>query len=414
MKRPGISCRFGGAWWHNVPSAVVTIAIAGLAGCPSAPLPGVAGDDSTTGEVVDGNRDDSTTGEVVDDNGDDSSTDSSGKTSGEPNDTFAEAVVAVFDDRGLARLEGTIALAGDLDVYQLGGLSAGDRLVVDGATTGSVLDMSVAVFDEQERLVYHNDDRGGEADRFLDSYIEWIVRHDSSAYYLVVTNAAFAAPGDTTGSYTVDVEVIGGFAMTAPVGQTIVLDFDGGTVNIPALGEVTIEPFDAGAIARSYDGQDEALKEVIREVIAQNFERFEVTVLTSDDPPPANGVVFSTVLFGSFNASAFGIAQGVDAYNVDYCDDAIIYSESFTPRVFSRFPSVSELGTAIGNVAAHEAGHLLGLNHVDDDLALMDDRSAADAFLEDQEFTEAPLSSDIMSIGTQDAVMLLAETVGLR
>ena len=96
MKRPGISCRFGGAWWHNVPRAVVTIAIAGLAGCPSAPLPGVAGDDSTTGEVVDGNRDDSTTGEVVDDNGDDSSTDSSGKTSGEPNDTFAEAVVAVL------------------------------------------------------------------------------------------------------------------------------------------------------------------------------------------------------------------------------------------------------------------------------------------------------------------------------
>jgi hypothetical protein len=70
------------------------------------------------------------------------------------------------------------------------------------------------------------------------------------------------------------------------------------------------------------------------------------------------------------------------------------------------------MGMAIGNVACHEAGHLMGLNHVDDDWALMDDQSAADAFLEDQEFMEAPLSSDIMRIGTQDAVLLLTETVG--
>ena len=111
---------------------------------------------------------------------------------------------------------------------------------------------------------------------------------------------------------------------------------------------------------------------------------------------------------------AFGIAETVDLYNVDYCDDAIIYTESFTPSVFTNLPSAEGMGVAIGNVAAHEAGHLLGLNHVDDDLALMDDRSAADAFLMDQEFMEAPLSRDIMPIGTQDSVMLLSEIVGMR
>ena len=42
----------------------------------------------------------------------------------------------------------------------------------------------------------------------------------------------------------------------------------------------------------------------------------------------------------------------------------------------------------------------------------MDDQSHADAFLDDQEFMEAPLSSDIMSIGVQDAVLLLDEIVG--
>ena len=43
-----------------------------------------------------------------------------------------------------------------------------------------------------------------------------------------------------------------------------------------------------------------------------------------------------------------------------------------------------------------------------------DDRSAADAFLRDQEFIEAPLSTDVMPIGVQDAALLLFETVGPR
>ena len=82
------------------------------------------------------------------------------------------------------------------------------------------------------------------------------------------------------------------------------------------------------------------------------------------------------------------------------------------PEVFSTLPSTQGLAVAIANVASHEAGHLLGLNHVDNDAALMDDRSAADVFLSDQEFMESPLSNDIMVIGTQDAVLLLDETVG--
>ena len=103
----------------------------------------------------------------------------------------------------------------------------------------------------------------------------------------------------------------------------------------------------------------------------------------------------------------------VDLYNADCCDDAIIYTETFEPRLFTFDPTVSQMGLAIGNVAAHEAGHLLGLNHVDDDRALMDGQSPTDVFVSDQEFIEAPLSGDVMAIGTQDAVLLLSETVGL-
>ncbi|UCE59539.1 MAG: matrixin family metalloprotease [Phycisphaerales bacterium] len=333
-------------------------------------------------------------------------------TSGEPNDTFDDATAILLDAAGSAKVRGTVDVYMDLDVYLLGALSAGDRIIVDADTTDSELDVSVAIFDGEQRVVMNSDDRGGSPDRYLDSYIDWIVRHSSDNYYLVVTHSAFAGSGQYTGSYTIDVEASGGSEVPPPTAQLLVLDFDGGTVNSSGLETVTVVPFDAGAIDQVYRGQTEGMKEAIRDTVAQNFERFDVTVQTSDDPAPPSNVLFSTVFFGGFDRNAFGQAESVDNYNEDYCDDAIIYTESFGLSVFTFTPTVSEMGIAIGNVAAHEAGHLLGLNHVDDDRALMDDQSAADVFITDQEFMEAPLSDDIMPIGTHDAVLLLTETVG--
>jgi hypothetical protein len=212
----------------------------------------------------------------------------------------------------------------------------------------------------------------------------------------------------------VDIIKESGFDVPQPVAQTLLLDFDGGVVNSPVLGMMTIAPFDAADIAQLYEGETETIKDRIRDIFEQNYARFNVTILTSDDPPPAPGEAYSTISFGGFDPGAFGIADDVDLYNLDRCDDAIIFTESFSPAVFIGVPDAEELGTAIGNVGSHEAGHVLGLNHTDDDLDLMDDRSAADAFLQDQEFMEAPLSDDILPIGTQDGVFLLDEIVGER
>ena len=370
--------------------------LAGVAGCP-----GVVGTPGVPNDVVDGNRDASAAS-------------STGKISGEPNGSFLEAIVAVFDEDRVARLQGTVSGMGDLDVYLLGALSPGDRVIVDVASDDSLLDASVAIFDTAQRLVINNDDRGGSTSRFLDPHIDWIVRHGGSAYYLVVTHAAFAARGRFTGVYTVDVRLTSEAVVPAPVGQVVVLDFDGAALDSPVLGSMLLDPFDAARISPIYEGRTETIIQQIRSTVEQNYERFDVTVLTSDDPAPPEGVVFSTIYFGGFNRDAFGISESVDLNNADFCDDAIIYAESFTPSVFSLRPTAAQLGVAIGNVAAHEVGHLLGLNHTDDDRDLMDARSAADAFLEDQEFMEAPLSSDIMPIGTQDGVLLLQETVGLN
>ncbi len=349
--------------------------------------------------------------DVEDGNRDESLTSPSGKTSGEPNDSFQEPIVAVFDSSGAAYLQGTVTIVGDMDIFFLGTFSSGDLVIMDTDTTavGSDLDISVAVFDSAERLVFNNDDR---TVRDLDSYVDWTVR-TTDTYYLVATHSAFAPTGCYTGAYVIDITVTPDTEVPEPAEQILMLDFNGGEINSPTLGSLTIYPFEAAAISPVYRGQDDVIKEGIRDTVEQNYERFNVTVITSDDPSPAPGVEYSTVYFGGFNATAFGIAEDVDLYNVDFCDDAIIYTESFDPSVFSVTPTASKLAIAIGNIATHEAGHLLGLNHVDDDNAIMDDQSPADAFLGDQEFMEAPLSSDIMAIGTQDAVMLLDLIVGI-
>lgn len=378
-------------WFGGVAGIFVVFALAGCGFVPPTP-------NGPTGDVVDGNRDPAATSVL-------------GKISGEPNDSFSQAIVAVFDDEGVAQLQGTVAEVGDLDVFLLGPLSAGFRVMVDADTTGSALDVSIGVFDDRQRLVYNNDDRGGSDARFLDSYIEWIVRHDGDSYCMVVTHSAFAGSGAFTGTYRIDVQITGGFDVPEPVIQALLLDFDGAVVDSPTLGLMTLGPFNAADISPFYEGRTETIKEAIRSVFEQNFERFNVAIWTTDDPPP-DGTQFSAIYFGGFNPNAFGIAEKVDLYNVDFCDDAIIFTESFALRMFSSVPTAEEMGIAIGNVGSHEAGHLLGLNHVDDDRALMDDQSHADAFLEDQEFMEASLSSDIMAIGTQDAVLLLNEIVG--
>ncbi|HNQ24601.1 MAG TPA: matrixin family metalloprotease [Phycisphaerae bacterium] len=362
---------------------------------------GPNGNDNTdpTGTLVDGNKDTSLTSPL-------------GKTFGEPNDTFAQAMVAVFDRTGLAELQGNVPAAGDIDVFRLGELDAGDRIIIDAAAPGSQLDVSVVLFDGDQRLVYENDDRNDSSSRYLDPYISFVVRRVGDEYYLAVSHSTFAERGGYTGNYTIDVRVSSGHVVPAPVPQILVLDFDGAFVNSPLLGMVRLDVFDASDIDGSYQGQTEVIKQGIYDTVVQNYERFNVTVLTSDDVLPADPNSYSTIYFGGFSMNAFGLAEAVDLYNADFCDDAIIYTQSFTPNMFTVPPSAQELAIGIGNVAAHEAGHLLGLNHTDDDADLMDAASPADAFLLDQEFMEAPLHGDIMPIGFQDGVLLLNETVG--
>ena len=321
----------------------------------------------------------------------------------EPNDTFAGANAADGGAAATINIRGSIDTGGDLDVYDLGALSAGDRLVVDLRRSSGFFDFLVAVFDEDGHLLITGRDDGS------DSHVDRVVRHSSPHYFLAVTHARVLT---VAGDYEIEVQLERGGGVPEAAGQIVFLDFDGGTVEDPFLGAVELDPFDAADIDPSYQDQSGVVKAAVQATVGQNFEAFNLTILTSDTgAPPAEGD-YSTIYFGGFNRTAFGAGQGVDPYNSDRADNAIVYTGSFTPEVFSVPPDAERLGVAIGNIASRELGHLLGLHDVDDPAAVMDREPSADTLLQDQEFKIADLAEDVFPLGAQDSFTLLLEVLG--
>ncbi|MCH8241850.1 MAG: matrixin family metalloprotease, partial [Planctomycetes bacterium] len=326
----------------------------------------------------------------------------------EPNDIFLDATALENIGLEFMTFEGRIDVFGDTDVFDLGPLAPGDRITIDWRGRETLLTPFAAVFDGAG-ILFSATRRALHADSNVFGFVDEVIRHGSDNYYFAV---AHEMEEPSLGGYRFDVTIERDGNAPTTAGQVFFLDFDGGTLTTPLLGVSTVSPFDAANISRLYEGQTDEMKQAIVDRFVEDFAGFDVVTITSDEMESPAAGEFSTILFGSFHDTVFGVSLGLDAYNVDQCDDGIIFTDSFQPRVFGFAPSAVAVGVAIGNVAAHEAGHLMGLYHVTDPTALMDERSPAIHLLTDQVFKTAVLSDSVFPLGDQDALLLLSETVG--
>ncbi|MFH1416735.1 MAG: matrixin family metalloprotease [Planctomycetota bacterium] len=323
-----------------------------------------------------------------------------------PGSDLSSAKPIELDADGNTVLTGTVSDADNVHVYDLGACARGDRIAITvEPAVGSSMDPVLAVFDANEDLFALNDDVDVAAS-VLSSAIDEVVTIAGNHYYLAISKFFSGATG---GNYVATIHIERGGAVPSRPVQVLLLNFAGGEVTILGEGTITFDPFDAADVDAAYAGKTDEIKAKIAEVVRENYEDTGVAVVTSDDPAPAPGT-FSTIHFGAYSPTKFGVAQSVDQGNKDRCDDGIVFTEQFDDP-FAAQPSVVGLSTAIANVAAHEAGHLLGLNHVSDVTALMDTTGTASTLLADQEFKSAPLHPSVFPLGTQNAPVMLDRIV---
>lgn len=189
--------------------------------------------------------------------------------------------------------------------------------------------------------------------------------------------------------------------------KRLFVDFDGATVD-PAIfgataGMATLSPLSSFLSRWGLDPADEdavidatlaSLEESLREdprLLGPNRD-FDVTILNSRDHADPFGApdVSRLIVGGSipeFGIPTIGIAQSIDPGNFESAETAVILldllsGDAIDPNSLNGFPiapgatKTAFVGRALGNIAAHEAGHYVGNFHTEqfNDVANIMDR----------------------------------------
>ncbi len=346
-------------------------------------------------------------------------------TEAEPNDDLSSMQMLPPGDS--YRITGNIEIKEDIDLFALGTLHAGDRIEAELTTPDSDLEAAVVLIEpdpslDTARLIAVGDD-SLTLDNPENSRFDYVLRRDIEQVVLGV-NARFTG-SVSTGTYELTVRITRGGEVPAIRQQVFMLDFDGGFVEGIDGRPIGVAAFDAASIHPDYAGQDDFIRSIIEYIFRENFIGFDVVVTTSDNPPPP-GEPVSVIHIGVANAgdavfASEGLAatlSGIDAFNSRLDDNALVLPDRFGGLAIALGELLDPvlMGIAIGNVASHEAGHLLGLHHAFDPADIMNTLDSPDTLLLDQRFQiSLPYFTVFDSLGTvlsQNGRLLLDYAVG--
>lgn len=312
-------------------------------------------------------------------------------------------------------ISGNIESPTDIDLFSLGAAVAGDRITID-VKGDNGFNTVAALFNENTDLIDANDDRSYYAGE-INPYLSRVIRRDTDTLYLGVTVSSTEHFGNgngrySSGTYTVTVKRESGGVMPEPKKQLVYVDFEGGaSVQIGLEPVTTMRPFSAEAISSRLAGETEYLIDRMIEHMKRDYAEFDVEILDSRNHNRPAGA-HSTLYVGNYNSKYLGLADNVDTYNNYLEQEAIIYSEDLSMFESLR-PSAEETALCLANIASHELGHLLGLEHSRDPLDCMATAATARQIIEnDTSFRRSMMQTDVFPIGFQNEPAILMANIG--
>lgn len=388
------------AWmgWSAFLSYVLCLALVAAQGCGvfDLPLPGAA----TAGQVD------------ADDAADPSAQSSRVSEVPDQNDRLDRAQSIVLPEAAAMTISGLIDSSGDIDVFALGPAARGNRVIVD-VRAAAGLNLVAALFDADQNLLDANDDRsyyGGQ----LDPYIVYTLRADTPNLFvaLALSRSGRASLSGAGGAYEITLRRDPAAAVPQPRQQIVFVDFEGGQLVQIALEQPELmRPFKTEFISQRLAGQTDHVVGVMMDRLRSDFAGLDVVIFDSKQHArPA--APHSALYIGNYNPRYLGLADNVDTGNASLQQEAIIYAEDIS-LFEALLPTPDEVGQALANIAAHELGHLLGLEHTGTAADLMSVAASARQLLEyDATFMRAALHVEVFPIGWQDNPATLLRNVG--
>ncbi len=315
----------------------------------------------------------------------------------EPNDSFEAAQKIALDSNSI-EITGSLDSADDIDMFNIGSLSAGTKLTVKvkAADSSSLNSVTISLFDSKDDIARLED---VDVSALLYSTAFTHIIRKSGTYYLGIS----AEDDNIYGSLNYEIRVAkDSSAVPAVSGQIVYLDFDGAD-NITLDDDFYSHLSPLSSATGIFD--DKQVADMIVDMVQRDYDDLNIQFISSYYAnPPAQQ--HTTIYITGDEGDYLGLSEHIDWYNNDHSDIAVVFAGSFDANSMT----LTEYAQSIANVTSHELGHLLGLIHTDDDTEIMDEATPPLLLEQDQDFHRAPIAD--FPIGYQDALDLLDLILG--